>query len=65
MCKNKKHEFTQFEWALSEQCLLSNLTSRAHLEAAAAQSKRSGPKGKTTEGDAFHFIISSKKYIVL
>lgn len=63
LCKNKKHEFTQFEWALGEQCLLSNLISRAHLEAA-AQIKRFGPKGETAEGDAFHVIMSSKKDVV-
>lgn len=63
MCEYKKHEFAQFEWALSEQCLLSNSTSRAHLEAA-AQIKRFGPKGKTAEEDALHFFMSSKKYVV-
>lgn len=55
----KKHKFTQFEWAFSEQCLLFNLPRRAHLEAA-AQIKRFGPKGKPVEGDAFHFIMSRK-----
>lgn len=63
MCENKKHEFIQFEWALSEECLLSNLTSGAHL-GAAAQIKRFGPKEKRAEGDAFHFVLSNKKYVV-
>lgn len=63
MCENKKHEFTQFEWALSEECLLANLTSRAHLQPAALM-ERFGPKGKRTEGDAFHFVLSNKKYVV-
>jgi len=60
VCENRKQEFTQFEWALSRQCLPSDLTSWTDLETT-VQIKSFGPKEKEAKGDVSHFIRSIKK----